>query len=461
MELMKHWVWVACALGVLARNARHAQTTPLPAWSVEGNQLQATMGAFSSGAGDVNGDGFGDLLVLAGSFTGDQLREGRLHLYLGQAGGPAKRASWILEGNQDYANFGLAQAAGDVNGDGYDDVVVGHPSYSNGQLEEGRAALYLGSPAGLSLTPAWNVESNQAGAALGSSTAAAGDVNGDGFDDVVVGVRYYSGGEPREGRALVYLGTPAGLAPTPVWSAEGNQRSSMFCEGVSAGDVNGDGFDDLLVGAPNFGHGEVEEGAAFLYLGSPLGPSVAPSWVAEGNQERAWFGWTLSSADVNGDGFDDVIVGAPAYKSSPGLQRGEGRATLYLGSAAGLSASPAWAMNGSAQGDYFGCVAGQGDVDGDGFDDVLIGANSFDNVERDEGRACLYYGSARGLSSRPGWCFESNQDHASLGFPLARTGDLNGDGLAEILVTAPRFDHGQIDEGSAFLFLGAARRRNP
>src|SRR4029434_9610682 len=138
--------------------------------------------------------------------------------------------------------------AGDVNGDGYDDVIVGANGYDNGQTNEGRAYVYLGSAAGLSTTPAWTAESDQAGAELGISVATAGDVNGDGFSDVMVGASAYDNGQLDEGRAYAYLGSAAGLSTAAAWTAESDQVSANFGLTVAtAGDVNGDGFSDVIV----------------------------------------------------------------------------------------------------------------------------------------------------------------------------------------------------------------------
>ena len=101
--------------------------------------------------------------------------------------------------------------AGDVNGDGYSDVIVGAPRYDNGQTDEGRAFVYHGSAAGLAPPPAWTAEGNQAGADFGGSVATAGDVNGDGYSDVIVGAPVYDNGQTDEGRAFVYHGSAAGL----------------------------------------------------------------------------------------------------------------------------------------------------------------------------------------------------------------------------------------------------------
>ena len=140
-----------------------------------------------------------------------------------------------------------------------------------------RTFLYLGSATGISLTPAWTAESNQAGAEWGFSVASAGDVNGDGFSDVVVGAYLFSNGESSEGRAFVYLGSATGLSTTPAWTAESNQANAWFGFSVaSAGDVNDDGFSDVVVGARHFDNGQVDEGRALIYLGGDGSPGRSP-----------------------------------------------------------------------------------------------------------------------------------------------------------------------------------------
>src|SRR5439155_2106382 len=122
---------------------------------------------------------------------------------------------WMVEGPQAQAWFGRTVGnAGDVNGDGYDDVVVGAPHWDNGENDEGRAYLYLGSPTGLETTEAWVTESNQVGALYGRWVGSTGDVNGDGYDDVAVGAHFYDGDQPDEGRVFVYYGSPTGLSTT-------------------------------------------------------------------------------------------------------------------------------------------------------------------------------------------------------------------------------------------------------
>ncbi len=132
-----------------------------------------------------------------------------------------------------------------------------------------RHAMYPITIDPLSTVPNWTAESNQVSAEFGQSVASAGDVNGDGFSDVIVGAPLFDNGETDEGRAYVYHGSASGLSTVPNWTAESNQAGARFGTSVaSAGDVNGDGFSDVIVGAPFFENGESEEGLAFVYHGS-------------------------------------------------------------------------------------------------------------------------------------------------------------------------------------------------
>ncbi|MCK4528402.1 FG-GAP repeat protein, partial [candidate division WOR-3 bacterium] len=338
---------------------------------------------------------------------------------------------WTAESNQASALFGNSvSTAGDVNGDGYSDVIVGAYRYDNGETDEGRAFVYYGSGTGLSTTPDWMDESNQAGAYFGYSVSTAGDVNGDGYSDMIVGAHAYDNGETDEGRAFVYYGSGTGLSTTPDWTAESNQASAYFGWSVStAGDVNGDGYSDVIVGAYGYDNGETNEGRAFVYYGSGTGLSTTPDWMDESNQAGAYFGYSVSTAgDVNGDGYSDVIVGAIYYSNE---QTYEGGAFVYHGSGTGLSVSPAWTGESNQEYANFGySVSTAGDVNGDGYSDVIVGAHAYDNGQTNEGRAFVYYGSDSGLSSTPDWTGESNQEYAYFGYSVSTAGDVNGDGYS-------------------------------
>ena len=373
-------------------------------WTAEGDQDGAWFGWSVGTAGDVNGDGYDDLVVGAVQYDHGQTDEGRVFVFYGSANGLSASADWTAEGNQDTAYFGTAAGtAGDVNGDGYADLVVGAFQYDNGQTDEGRVLVYHGSANGLSTTPDWTTESDQAGAYFGRSAATAGDVNGDGYSDVVVGAYGYDNGQDAEGRAYVYYGSPAGLSTTANWTAEGNQAGAHFGHDVgTAGDVNGDGYADLAVGAIDYDHGQANEGRgrAFVYYGSPTGLSMTAGWTAEGDQDGARFSYPVRTAgDINGDGYADLAVGAPYY-SNPDWW--EGRAYVYHGSATGLSVTPDWTAEGEQADARLGHPVGTaGDVNGDGYADLVVGAYNYDTIQWDDGRAYVYYGNHGGLSLRP------------------------------------------------------------
>jgi hypothetical protein len=301
-------------------------------------------------------------------------------------------ANWTAESNQASASFGWSvSTAGDVNGDGYSDVIVGSPNYDNGQTDEGRAYVYHGSASGLSPAANWTVESNQNYAYFGSCVSTAGDVNGDWYSDVVVGAYGYDNGETNEGRANVYYGSGSGLSTSADWTAESDQPGALFGSSVStAGDVNGDGYSDVIVGAPHYNNGQTDEGKAYVFCGSVWGLSPGASWGAHGYQQYSEYGSSVSTAgDVNGDGYSDVIVGAPHYSNGVGYQ---GRALVYHGSASGLSSYANWIAEINLGNISFGhSVSTTGDINGDGYSDVIVGAHTYGY---DRGRAYLFWGNS-------------------------------------------------------------------
>jgi len=440
-------------------------------WVTSGLQQLSAYGAVVAAAGDLNGDGFADVVVGAPAYANGELGEGRVYVYLGEPGaeppGFPPSNAWVSEGDQSGGAWGASVAsAGDVNGDGYADLVVGAPLYDKGETDEGAAFLYLGSEAGLGpdavpgTVPVWFVEGNQAGALLGSAVAGAGDVNGDGYDDVLVGASGYVNGGGPEGRATLYLGSPGGLAPAPAWISAGNDAGVQYGASLAgAGDVNGDGYADVVIGSPGFSGGEAGEGRAVMYLGGPAGPSTTAAWTVEGNAAGAAFGSAIASAgDVNGDGYADLIVGAPGFANG---QPGEGRAQVYLGSAAGLAIAPGWTAESDQAGAAFGqAVAGAGDVNGDGYSDVIVGAPGFDNGGADSGDAAVFLGSATGLAPAADWNLQGSAQAPAqrIGHAVASAGDVNGDGYSDLLIGFPGRplpgEGGAPDSGGAALYLG-------
>jgi hypothetical protein len=412
-------------------------------WRFTGRQSCARLGNSVGTAGDVNGDGFDDVIVGAEYYDGRKGNEGAAFAFYGSPSGLPLRPDWGAHGAKAGSQFATAVAtAGDVNGDGYDEVLVG-------QAGAGTAAFaFYGSAQGLSPTASWAVDEGQADSMFGTAVATAGDVNGDGYDDVVVGDRWYDGGGQRnEGAAFVYLGSPSGLATSPGWMAEGVERDAWFGSSVArAGDVNADGYDDVIVGASLYGGGQHAEGRTFLYLGSAAGLAETASWTAESDQVDAAFGYAVSTAgDVNDDGFDDVVVGTPGFDNP---QAGEGRAYVFLGSPDGLQEDAAWTVEGGRSGVGLGTSVGSaGDANGDGFDDVVIGCPGFGG-----GAVLVVPGSADGPLIDSAGVLDGPR--GSLGDSSGGAGDVNGDGLGDVIAGAPMHSLFQgVEEGLAMVAM--------
>jgi len=426
-------------------------------WGAEGNQDYAKFGRSVYGAGDVNGDGYSDVIVGADYYDNGETNEGAAFVYHGSSGGLSVSADWMADGDQENALFGRpVGTAGDVNGDGYADVVIGAVWYDNPEDGEGAAFVYHGSSTGLSSAANWTGDCDQAGALFGSSAGTAGDVNGDGYSDLIVSALLYENGDTDEGAAFVYHGSPSGLNGSDGWSVDGGQESAFLGSSVAAaGDVNGDGYGDVIVGAYKYDNGETDEGRVFVYHGSPTGiAGTASDWSAESDQANSYFGTSVDSAgDVDNDGYDDVIIGAKWYMN--GHFR-EGAAFVYHGSLSGLAGSLAWSAEGNQSQVYFGSsVGGAGDVNGDGYGDVIVGAPFYNGGELREGGAWVYHGGASGLATSASWSAESDQVEANFGQSVGTAGDVNGDGYSDVIVGAYYYDNGETNEGAAFVYHGS------
>lgn len=405
----------------------------------ESNFISAQMGESVSTAGDVNGDGYSDMIVGI-SAQGS----GITHIYHGGTLNVAALPSFTRSSGLAAARLGDAVAnAGDLNGDGYSDAIFGAPDASNGQANEGLAFVHYGSITGLSPAPALILEANLAGAAFGTSVASAGDVNGDGYADALVGAPL-SGGI---GRVYLYLGSPGGLVSAPALILDGTPGSDFGRSVFKAGDVNADGYSDVVIGVPG-------SGVAFIHLGSTTGLDNVPHATLNAIVPGSSFGAAVGTAgDVNGDGFSDVIIGAPTC-SNPQAQ--EGAAYVYLGDLFDFPTAPQATIEGNVAGYRLGSsVAGAGDVNGNGFFEVVVGAPGATLGEANEGAAFIYYGTPAGTTLAGASTIQSNQIGANMGTSVAEAGDVNGDGYADIVIGVPNFTNAQANEGRLWVVQGA------
>ncbi len=337
---------------------------------------------------DVDGDGFQDFAL------GLRHSNAVAHIFLGGRNGfaPAPFATVsipLIHSNVLGPNLSLV-APRNLSGDGAGALLVGAPTFvhsnaaagvhSNAGTVFGFSAAQLRAGGNFAHSNAlWTLSSgNHSNAQFGFSVAA-GDVNGDGISDVMVGAPFHSNSvEGRLGRVFVYFGSPGIHSNTPpdqVLTAETVIGGShWFGYSVStASDVNRDGYTDVLVGAPRYSRTATDQGAAYLFYGSPTGLHSNTAVRLEGFGLNAQFGFSVAgTADVDGDSFSDVLVGAP-FASGSELTLENGYAALYRGSAGGLIPTAAWLKFGETGGLHTGADVGPvGDLNGDGRGDIAI-----------------------------------------------------------------------------------------
>ncbi len=302
-------------------------------------------GHLVAGAGDVDRDGYCDALVAT---LGTASGRTAVHVL---RGGPSGLTHAAALRDPSYSAFAVAVAGvGDLNADGFADVAIGAPYATGG----GRVDVFLGGPSGLPAAPSVALPSPEAGAYFGAAIAAAGDVNGDGYADMVVGASEAAGG----GRAWVYFGGAAGVtSPSRVTLLPGADSRQAGFAVAGVGDVDGDGYADVAVGAPSAAS---QHGRVYVYRGASEAPlTAAPLALSQsppdlpGPGANVRFGWALGMAgDVDGDGFADLAVGVPS-PSNPPQQRVE----VFRGSATGLTAPAAWVVASPSRGDFGNALA--------------------------------------------------------------------------------------------------------
>ncbi|MDJ0728888.1 MAG: hypothetical protein QNJ33_02740 [Crocosphaera sp.] len=384
-------------------------------------------GGSVSSAGDVNGDGFDDLIIGAsGTDPNDNSNAGESYVVFGSDNGFAASLDLSsLDGSNGFVLNGIdsgdrsgrsVSGAGDVNGDGFDDLIIGASNADpNGKSDAGESYVVFGSDTGFATSLDLSSLDGNNGFVLngidiadysGFSVSSAGDVNGDGFDDLIIGALLADpNGKSDPGESYVVFGSDNGFAASlDLSSLDGsngfvlNGIDSRDLSGRSvsgAGDVNGDGIDDLIIGASNADPNDnTNAGESYVVFGSDNGfaPSLDLSsldgnngFVLNGIDSRDRSGSSVSSAgDVNGDGIDDLIIGAEGADPNGNIYSGE--SYVVFGSDAGFAASfnlssldgsNGFVINGIHSSDRpGGSVSSAGDVNGDGFDDLIIGASN-------------------------------------------------------------------------------------
>jgi hypothetical protein len=401
--------------------------------NTNGGPIDMYGGQSVSTSGDFNGDGYDDCVWGVPRITDTATAEGGVYCMSGGSGSEFLDFVCLLHSNLTGSLFGQSCAiAGDVNGDGYDDVVVGAPGSTSPLASQGAAFLYLGSSSGPDTNAAQTWLGSLANLKWGSAVAGVGDLNHDGYADIAIASTEDATNGAHAGRVSIYLGGPGGPSTTSAFDLFGAAAGDSLGFSVApAGDVNGDGYDDMIVGAPGAASGS---GKFYIVYGGPSPPFTTAAFT-DFSVAGSHIGWSVAGrGDLDGDGYADVAVGAPGYPASGGQ---DGACLVHLGGPGGLSATYAQ-LNAPVAGGQFGASLSWGDMNADGYSDLAIGAPGEMTGVTNTGSLYVYLANGAGSFSLPGTKLtKASTNYGRRGTSIAANGDINGDGFADIIDGAP------------------------
>lgn len=366
----------------------------------------------------------------------------------------------VVAGTVPDSDTGYAVAsAGDMNGDGYDDVALGAPSA--GDSGEGAVYILLGQSVRFDeadVSTALQFTGETEGDQLGSKVAGIGDINADGYDDVAVTAQYYDTSEHSAGAVYIIYGqaslTSGSVQDLPRFT--GTEVNAKLGFALSAGgDMNADGYDDFLIGAP---YRNDRSGGVYIVYGESatlVGGSASQLPLLSGQSDYDYAGYALGSGDVNGDGFSDIIASATKRNTTV---RDTGVVYLVYGQSTAhvsQSFSTATVISGVTRNEKIGQSLAVGDINADGYGDILIGAQYNDTAAENGGSVYIYYGSASlatSLSLTNATQLYDAADNEIAGQSVDWVGDVTSDGYGDVLVGAP--SNSQDETGRVFIVTG-------